>query len=831
MGLFNPKPEVRASSVRLLARGLRSVRSFFNGLAGSVSSSTDETCSRLGGLDGVQPLVKGVVVRSGIGSYDCEVRIGGENSGMVIVCQTLAPVLHDTCGVSQACMPVAGSTVLVYAPTAGLLRKKAPRGIILGVIPENGVGIGSFHGASGITKLADTEFPEGGAAQYTESGYSAIATDEGYPYHDDYQCGRPHDMVPGEYALLGHSGAGLVIGALSTTVKGSEAASVRCSALDDQVRVTSGHFRHISAAGSEEIFDDGGFISVESSVSLYQPERLGVKSFGTKAFDWRSGAPSELMATRSGIDQLRPTQTAKKRLYRYAGYLGDVVNVFVANPDPDKDVEDMDSESSDQGLMHYHVDSSGRFTMRSAGGIMLERYDRIPVPKRRHYAWDPDGDAAESSSPEDKRGFELAEQYPMGIGLSLADMAAWWDHLSYARFRQFRKDFSLREQKELATPKDSYDAIGGGEEQFRKYDRRHSYVGLTPDGGIVLRDAWGSEIVMADGRITLNAAGNVEIRSGSSVVVMGGHDVIAKAHDSVDVSATEKDVRIKAQGNMQLVSVDRGVLVQSKARGEATASAWDDSGEELRSAGVVIKADEAAVAVLGKRAEVQGSSGVSIASFEGGGPSGSVVVSGQSVVATASGSVVATANGTSGIVVSEQSALVVAPSVLCVGGESAADIAGNQMMLGIPVDVGSMYSQVVSICKSYVQLYLSSVQWLNPYPPEVFSKIDFRYRTSKEYGTDKDSGVAGGQFSVYEPSWAAMAEAGREPMKSVKTKAWEEREDEAGGFPWPGKDAMDSSYVTYREQNVDSSGVETPSSGTAALTPTSFMVYHIRNEQ
>lgn len=830
MGLFNPKPEVRASAVRLLARGLRSVRSFFNGMAGSVSSATDETCSRLGGLDGVQSLVKGVVVRSGIGSYDCEVVVGGEDSGMTIVCQTLAPVLHDTYGVSQACMPAAGSTVLVYAPRAGLLRSKVPRGVILGVIPENGVGVGSASGAPGVSKLADTDFPEGGAAQYTEAGYAAIATDAGHPYHDDYQCGRPHDIVPGEYALLGHSGAGLVIGALSTTIKGSEAASVRCSALDDQVRVTSGHFRHISAAGGEEIFDDGGYISVESAVSLYQPERLGVKSFGTKAFEWGSGSPSELKATRSGIDQLKPTQTAKKRLYRYAGYLGDVVNVFVANPDPSKDVEDMDSDSADQGLMHYHVDSSGRFTMRSAGGIMLERYDRIPVPKRRHYAWDPEGDAAESSSPEEKKGFETDEKYPMGIGLSLADMAAWWNHLSYARFRQFGKDFSLKDQKDLKTPDDAYDTLGKGEEPYGKHDARHSYVGLTPDGGIVLRDAWGSEIVMADGRITLNAAGNVEIRSGSSVVVMGGHDVIAKAHDSVDVSATEKDVRIKAQGNMQLVSADRGVLIQSKAKGEGSADAWDESGEGLRSAGVVIKADEATVAMLGRRTEVQGSSGVSIASFEGGGPSGSVVVSGKSVVATASGSVVATAAGTSGVVVSEQSALVVAPSVLCVGGESAADISGNQMMLGIPVDVGSMYSQVVSICKSYVQLYLSDVQWLNPYPPTVFSKIDFRYRTSKEYGTDRDSGVAGGQFSVYEPSWAAMAEAGREPLKAVKTKAWEEREDAAGGYPWPGKDAMNSSYVTYREQNMDQSGVENASSGKATLTAESFMVYHIRNE-
>lgn len=815
--------------VRHVVGLVRKVASKLGGHAGSPATASDPTCDRLAGLDKIPPLVRGLVVRSGVGSYDCEVLIEG---GHTIACSALASALSPIYGVSEASVPVPGSCVLVYAPAVGLAQRRVVRGVILGVLPDAMAHGLSPTGDAAVTKVADTEFPEGGVAQFTEPGPAAVASDRRYPYKGEFQCGRPHDMVPGEYGLLNHAGAGVVIGAVSTTIRGSEMASVRCSALDDQVRVTSGHFRHISAAGSEEIYNDGGYVTVESSVSMYHHERLGLGDPKKEAFKWDgAGDLVSLAEKRSGIDPLKPTQTAKKRYYRYAGYLGDVVNVFVASPDSQKDVEEMADPGKDQGLLHYHVDSSGRFTMRSAGGILLERYDRIPVPKRRHYAWDPAGDKADGS-PAEKRPFKVDEDPPMAIGLALADMAAWWDAQAYSRFVQFGKDFDVAKQADLKCPDDEYDRFGDGTENYRDYDTRHSYMGLTPNGGIVLRDAWGSEIVMADGRITFNAVSNIEIRSGSSVVVLGGDDVVAKAYNSVDLSATKKDVRIKAEGNLQVVSMTRGVLVQSKAKSDADPSVWDKSGEDLQSAGVVIKADTSSVVVAGQQAAVQGSDGVNIAAFKGEKPSGLVVIAGKQVAAAASDSVVATAKGTSGLVVGTDSAILVAPSVLTVGAQSAADVSGNKVMLGIPVDAESLYSSVIAICKSHSQLYLDSVDWLKPVPPTVFSRVDFRFRTTKEYGTDKDSGVAGGVFSVYEPSWAVMAEAQRKPLKGVRTRKWDEGKDAAGGFPWPGEKAMQSnSYRTYKEQNITEAGVEDAKSGKAHLTQQAFSQYHIRQSE
>lgn len=828
MGLLsNRESESRqARYLRLAMCVVKKIASYIGGFGGICSTASDATCDHLAGLARPQSsLRRGYVVRSGLGSYDCEVVLG---DGTTVTCSTLSPVANQLAGVSQACVPVAGSCVLVMVTSSGLAEQPAPRGIVLGVIPENDTGGISVRGESLVTKLGDTDHPEAGVSQFTESGPAAIASDVGFLGKGEFQCGRPHDMVPGEYALLNHSGAGLVIGALSTEVRGSAAASVRCSELDDQVSVTSGHFRHISSAGGEEIFNDNGFITVESFVSMYQAERLGAKSACTPSFNWKPIDPESARERDAGASVLVSGQTAKKRYYRYAGYLGDAVNVFVSSPDPAKAFETMDSESRDQGLFHQHVDSSGRLTVRSASGILFERYDRIPVPKRRHYAWDPAGDGDTEAAP--KLGFELPEKYPMADGLVIGDMAAWWNGLAYSRFMQFREDFSVPKQSDLKCPDRQYDELGKASEEFEKYDLRHSYMGLTPDGGVVIRDAWGSEIVMADGRITFNAAANIEIRSGSSVVVLGGHDVVVKAHDSVDLSATEKDVRVKAEKNMQMVSCKGGVLLQSKAIG--TSNEWDKPGEDVKSSGVTIKADDSHISVRGLRTHVQGMGGVDIAAFDAyGKPNGSVVLSGASVKAVADSQLVTTVKGTSGLVLYESSAAMLAPSVLMVGGQSAGTMSGDQFMVGIPVDAPSMYSMLASVCGEAMQTYGESDTWLEPLTSKVFSKVDFSYRTDSQYGTDRDSGVLGGVFSVYQPSWAVMAEARRKPMQAVRTGAWEEKPDGAGEFPWPGKAAMQGqSYVTYRELNIRSDGTEDPKQRKAQLTAQAFSSYHIRKQ-
>ena len=82
---------------------------------------------------------------------------------------------------------------------------------------------------------------------------------------------------------------------------------------------------------------------------------------------------------------------------------------------------------------------------------------------------------------------------------------------------------------------------------------------------------------------------------------------------------------------------------------------------------------------------------------------------------------------------------------------------------------------------------------------------------------------------MYEPAWAAMAEAQRQPLKKLQTQGWDEGYDAYGESPWPGAKALtENSYITYKEQNVSDKGVEDAKSGSAHLTGQPFLKYHIR---
>ena len=203
MGLLsNRESESRqARYLRLAMCVVKKIASYIGGFGGICSTSSDATCDHLAGLARPQSsLRRGYVVRSGLGSYDCEVVLG---DGTTVTCSTLSPVANQLAGVSQACVPVAGSCVLVMVTSSGLAGQPAPRGIVLGVIPENDTGGVSVRGESLVTKLGDTDHPEAGVSQFTESGPAAIASDVGFLGKGEFQCGRLRGRAGNRSAVHG----------------------------------------------------------------------------------------------------------------------------------------------------------------------------------------------------------------------------------------------------------------------------------------------------------------------------------------------------------------------------------------------------------------------------------------------------------------------------------------------------------------------------------------------------------------------------------------------------------------------------------------------------
>jgi hypothetical protein len=122
-----------------------------------------------------------------------------------------------------------------------------------------------------------------------------------------------------------------------------------------------------------------------------------------------------------------------------------------------------------------------------------------------------------------------------------------------------------------------------------RYYKNESYLSLLDDGGVVLGDGFGAEIRMTGGSVFITAPGDVWTKAGRNVNSWAGYDSITKARNSIDITASERDVRIKSEYNMQLLagnSGQGGLLLESRGAGDHN---FELTGEDVESSGVMIR--------------------------------------------------------------------------------------------------------------------------------------------------------------------------------------------------------------------------------------------------
>ncbi len=754
----------------------------------------------------------GRVVRSDMGWYG--VLVHTQDRGDV-ACLVLGYAGNGVVGANAMQLPIEGTDVLVYLPSSA-----SKYGIVMGVLPPH-LTVGLAKGEAAPQTFASMWDLESYASVGSDTAYAQPLADPLVTLKFNANAGRPLDAAPGSWGYQNENGVGIGLTALAAGIRGSSKAQVRVSPIDDQVRVVSGHYLHYSSAGVHHIFNDGGFITEEIGVSPYQCERAGAVRYGAKLFEDQDKATVAAKSLETALHPVKPRISPKKRLQMFTGFLGDLFHMFVANPDPEQDPETAVARSKDQGLAHVHVDSSGRVSVRSAGGISLQRTDRIPVPKRLYEPWDPEGDVVDKPwIVEQKSRFVWNKEHPYGRSLELRDAEAWRVRQAYLRIHGHsqahgRKDFYLPEEEDLGVPDNNYDRNVNSEEDYSSYDKRQAGIWVEPDGSISIRDAWGSEILMRGGNIVINCPGQAEIKSGKSTVVMGGHDLVLKGRQSVDLMATEKDVRIKADANLHLLAEGRnkggGILLESKAKGSGSPEGWDETGEAVNSAGIILKAPESTVFVNAGKAHVSGSRGIVMETFDDKGKNeGSIRMSAKDIVGNAESLVGISAGNDAGLYLTPAQAALAGPMAILAAKGTAAVTQGAKAM--VPMTWGdtetNVYDQLKDQLTPYAKL-LQSQEWLAPYTAAGRDKIHFTYRSSAECGTLSASEVEGGKnFAVYQPFWSYLAAMSASTVP-VKTDTWDEPEID-GTRPWPGSEAWDTGYVKLlKELNV------TPDTGIA----------------
>ena len=468
-------------------------------------------------------------------------------------------------------------------------------------------------------------------------------------------CGRPMDGAIGEYVRMSETGIGLLIDSFQSYLRVNEACGLWLNYFDSYAKLVGLSLQIQSYC--EHVFqhyDEGELFSLRGYVT-YPWEALGMYRSDTKFT--KSNGPAEVQLDRefpfASEDLEDQSITPFYRLADYTGYLGQGFNRTLVCPPAESGSRlrtDADSKK-DIGLFNEFLTLDGSYGIRSAKQILFAKYPLIPNPRRKRLIEDAKGeDLTEENDYRFSGCYGDGDQHkvlewddsevedarnllrPAGV-LDLITRHFNWK--STHPFQYHTKDYSYPEEGDNDSPLNEVKFYSGKMSETYvdvspkriKIDDRYqdvsyyntaSFFTMNEDGSVVIADGYGSQITMAGGQIRLEAGGDVMLMSGSRVVALA-REVITRARDSVDISSSNKDVRIKAEHNLQMLGGNSGsgsVLIESKGKG--TSQQYDQSiGEEVRASGIVLLSRGGSVNMMSKTAYIR--TGVEEGNAEGSG--------------------------------------------------------------------------------------------------------------------------------------------------------------------------------------------------------------------
>lgn len=519
----------------------------------------------------------GIVISSDGPSYNC---IVGAHDQYDTLSQlqgvALSSAFANMFGFKECLVPQPGSKVVC-------LQTNPTQCLILGVIPDVDAGYAEFPSRALHSKGAD------------DADYVGWTTDPAKL--DMHNQGRPTDVNDQEHVIMNEFGVMLGLFQQLAVLRGSELAQVQCFLMDDLVRIVSHNFQHYTAIGEHNVYHDGKALLAEFGAT-----HIPAETYGRPCIDSESQAPMfQKTDTGDGYELIVPDAQAIQRFRWFLGRLGDFLHIFLSRPADDvvRKLDPSSEDKPDTGLFDIHIGTDGGFHLRSAKEVFIEHANWIRVPQRKASPEDPKGDKAEDIEYEDKENYEFSNNYsykdnPTFYALQMRNYVAYvTEKQAYQNFNKHEKDFKVEKNPGGATKVSEIDKIDPNTPcNLRDWKLRMSGMYLMPNGGFMIRDAWGSGIVSDGGNIYLQPAKDLIFQPARNLVAKVGQFASIAAKKDIDLSSTEKGVRIKAEKAMYLYSHTSGIVVQSDAEEPSTGSP-DPATEAIEElGGVVLKSKQ-----------------------------------------------------------------------------------------------------------------------------------------------------------------------------------------------------------------------------------------------
>lgn len=508
----------------------------------------------------------GVVITSNAGTRTVTVIAEGYNNtksanlGMMQTATVASSVMASFLGFKDSSLPQPGSRVLCVTDTA-------KHCFVVGILPQPNLSQGNIPNRALL-----------GAGDSSMDKANCIGHKTGNPLMQDNR--RATDVVDGDYVVGNEFGVLLGLYQQLAVLKGSELAQVQCFLLDDLVRIVSHNFQHYTALGEYNVYHDGTKIMAEfgathkPSETYGKPDVTGGASGKTfKTTDKHTPDDSSDFYAIDGDERIK----AIERFKGFLGAVGDFVHFFVVRPHPEasRSLGGVNSSSQpDTGLADLHFGTDGGIHIRSVKEVFIEKTNWIRVPQRIASPDDPAGDDGADLKYDKKEPFEfstvseISGKYPsLGHALQLRDYIAYTNEkLGYQNFKKHGKDFFVNDDfsKEQSIFDDAGASIDGETRlQLGRYKLKTAGIYIMPNGGITIRDAWNSAIIMEEGNIYLQPAKDLVSQPlRHSITKVGGKTSIESKED-IDISSAEGSIRSKAEKMQYIYSNKAGVIVQA----------------------------------------------------------------------------------------------------------------------------------------------------------------------------------------------------------------------------------------------------------------------------
>jgi hypothetical protein len=451
----------------------------------------------------------------------------------------------------------------------------------------------------------------------------------------DWSARTPQDSCGiGEWTRVAETGLMLQMDSYMMQMRVDESCGLTMFYWDQFARLAGYNFQHWTSGHEQESYDDEGEHAFYDGLATYPWEQRGrLKSPGALA---KERTAQETQIDEPWFGRLEPEEDDTQPYHRlkcYGGYLGQGRKLHLSTPlHADADKEHYEDFHAHPGLHDDVITLSGRRAIRTALSWSIGKRPNIPTPKRIKLVQDDTGDNQtnyKASGYEDygdgdehKVTSEIKTKgdYPhLERALGVLDLHAHifnWE--SEHPFHYHKEDYyipdeaaaevvttnwekidfnKLKDDWWLEPPKPIEVKIDHREGGTAKVFPNSSYITGLDDGGVVIGDGFGCEIVMSGGTIRLTAPGDIFFESGRNTMAWAGRDVILRAKKSIDLTATDNDVRIKAEKNMQLLAANgggkHGMLLES--RSTSLELPFEMRGHEAEYSGIILRSKEAPI--------------------------------------------------------------------------------------------------------------------------------------------------------------------------------------------------------------------------------------------